>query len=465
MTKDENSVELEDEEERLAKEKKIKEEQEQNLVDDLKPLFNDKDSCDVTFLVGDISKKEELKPCHAHKIILAARCPFFRGLFFMGFKETKMKEIKIPNISYDIFVLFIEYLYTGNILITKEIVMQLLPVADQYNVDNLRRGCFEFLVKNINKDSVIQMLLEAQDGKYRFNCDELISKCLKFIEKNTSDVIKTPQFFLFEERTVLEMVQSNNLNVEEIDLFKAIIRWGNYRRRDLNCTTPLTEIVQNLVPYIRYPLMSGPDLVNVVKPCKVAPEDLYIAALEFVNAPEHITPNGLQYKERSGEGSHFHWSFDRTEQMKQFEYVDKSKKMSFKKLAYSDWTNCFVFGSQTLKSGIHYWEIKVDKTQGLDGCYFGVTKDKQTSYYSNDICCGGSGGKYNCQGSDIYASQGDRLGVKLDFKKLKLTFYRNGSPAGITATLSKGQSYTPVIHIYYQNDQYTLDFPKKIPKD
>jgi hypothetical protein len=56
-----------------------------------------------------------------------------------------------------------------------------------------------------------------------------------------------------------------------------------------------------LVPHIRYPLISGPDLVNVVKPCKVAPEDLYVAALEFVNAPEHITPNGLQYKERSGE--------------------------------------------------------------------------------------------------------------------------------------------------------------------
>ena len=84
--------------------------------------------------------------------------------------------------------------------------------------------------------------------------------------------------------------------------FFFFFRWGNYRRRDLSCTTPLSEIVQNLVPYIRYPLISGPDLVNVVKPCKVAPEDLYVAALEYVNAPEHIIPNGLQYKERSGEG-------------------------------------------------------------------------------------------------------------------------------------------------------------------
>ena len=150
--------------------------------------------------------------------------------------------------------------------------------------------------------------------------------------------------------------------------------------------------------------------------------------------------------------------------MKQFEFVDK-KKMTFKKLAYSDWTNCFVFGSQALKSGVHYWEIKVDKTQGLDGCYFGVTKDKSISYYTSDMCCGGSGGKYNCQRSDIYAAQGDILGVKLDFKKLKATWYKNGSPAGVTASLLKGQSYTPVIHVYYQNDQFTLDFPKKIPKD
>jgi hypothetical protein len=385
-----------------------------------------------------------------------------------------MKEIKIPNIKIEIFSIFLKYLYTGTVTIHKDIVMDLLPVADQFNVGSLRKACFEFLVKNINKDSVIKMLLEAQDGTYKFNCDELVSRCLKFIEKHTSDVVKTQDFYLFEERTVLEMVKSNKLNVEEIDLFKAIIRWGNYRRRDMSCTTPLKEIVQDLVPYIRYPLISGPDLVNVVKPCAVAPEDLYVAALEFVNAPELGVHEGWQYRSRDEEeveedseesgGSKFHWVFDRTTHLNKFKYSDNKSKLSFTKLGSSDWNDCFVFGSKSFKSGVIYWECKIDVTSSGSGLYFGITDDKNASYYSRDICAGCQGGKYNLNGSDLYMNQGETVGMKMDFKTGVFSFYKNGVSAGITGVLAKGKSYTPVCHSYYVNDKVTLSFPKKIPK-
>jgi hypothetical protein len=319
------------------------------------------------------------------------------------------------------------------------------------------------------------MLLEAQDGTYKFNCEELISRCLKFIEGNTSDVVKTTDFFLFEERTVLEMVKSNKLNVEEIDLFKAIIRWGNYRRRDMSCTTPLSEIVKDLVPYIRYPLISGPDLVNVVKPCQVAPEDLYVAALEYVNAPDIGVHVGSQFKARDevdaeeedeeGGSGKWNWVFDRTTHLNKFKYSDSKTKTSFTKIGSSDWNDCFVFGSKAFKTGIVYWELKIDVTSSGSGLYFGVTADKSTSYYTSDLCAGCQGGKYNLTGSDLYMNQGESCGIKLDFKKLTVSFYRNGSPAGITGVLAKGKAYTPVVHSYYTNDKVTVTFPKNIPKN
>jgi hypothetical protein len=359
-----------------------------------------------------------------------------------------------------------QFLYTGQTVITKDNVMDLLPCADEFNVVNLRRACIDYLVKNINKDSVIKMLLEAQDGTYRFNCDDLISRCLKFIEKHTADVVRTPQFFLFEERTLLEMVQSPMLNISEIELFKAIVRWGNYRRRDLTNTTPLSEVLKNLVPHIRYPLISGPDLVNIVKPCQVAPEDLYVAALEFVNAPDLGEHLGIQYKARGSEDSaSFVWSFTRTESLNMFAYLDVKNKKTMKKVGATNWNNCFAFGSQGFKSGVHYWEIKIDVTQGTSGIYFGVTADVQTSYYTSDIVLGCSGGKYQCTGNDLYANAGDVVGCKLDFKAGQVSFYRGGQPTGTTGILNAGMTYTPVIHVYYQNDQFTLQFPRKPPKE
>lgn len=475
-TEEKNAYDLEEEEERRIKEKKEKHDLQERLVADILLLISDPETADVTFLVGNKEKGDELKPVKGHKVLLSARCPVLRAMFFMGFKESSLKEIVIPNIEVDIFKLFIDYLYSGSVTITKDNVMKLLPVADQFNVSSLRKACFEYLVRNINKDSVIKMLLESQDGTYKFNCDELISRCLKFIDKHTSDVIKSNDFFLFEERTVKEMVQSNKLNVEEIDLFKAIIRWGNYRRRDINCTTPLKEILKDLVPHIRYPLISGPDLVNIVRPCQVAPEDLYVAALEYVNAPDLFeNPTGTQYKPREeeeneeetdeeGGGSKFHWVFDRTQHLNKFKYSDTKSKGSFTKIGSSDWNDCFVFGSKAFKTGIVYWEIKIDTTSSGSGLYFGITDDKNASYYSRDICAGCQGGKYNLVGSDLYVNQGESIGIKLDFKKLQVSYYKNGTSAGITGTLKKGQAYTPVVHSYYTNDKCTLVFPKKIPK-
>jgi hypothetical protein len=140
----------------------------------------------------------------------------------MGFKESKMKEIKIPNIKYDIFLQFLSYLYTGKATINKDNVMLLLPCADQYNVFELRLVCYDFIVRQLSKDSVSKMMIDAQNGEFKFNCDELISKCIQYIDKHTSEVVKTSQFYEFTERTMEQLLKSNRLNIEEIGKIKKV---------------------------------------------------------------------------------------------------------------------------------------------------------------------------------------------------------------------------------------------------
>lgn len=222
-------------------------------------------------------------------------------MFYMGFKESNSPEIKIPNISAKTFIELLRYIYTGSVTITVDNVMQLLPAADEFGLHDLRLSCFELLVKAVNKDTVCTMMIAAQRGDYDFNAERLITKCISFVEKHTTDVFQSEAFVQFDERVIIEMFQSNKLSIDEIDVFKAAIRWGKARQKETG--KPLKEILKNIIPHIRFPLISASELLKIVKPEGVVPKNIYLAALEH-NAAPHLTPKELlntpMYNAREG---------------------------------------------------------------------------------------------------------------------------------------------------------------------
>lgn len=62
------------------------------------------------------------KEIPAHKIMLA-RCPFFAAMFSSEMKEKSMDKIRIENISHQIFLMVLKYLYTDECDITLEVRM------------------------------------------------------------------------------------------------------------------------------------------------------------------------------------------------------------------------------------------------------------------------------------------------------------------------------------------------------
>ncbi|KAL4161110.1 hypothetical protein PRNP1_001666 [Phytophthora ramorum] len=64
---------------------------------------------------ADISFLVEGRVVYAHKLILSALSARFRGMFSSGFREARESQIVVPDVRYDVFILLLEYLYTGNI--------------------------------------------------------------------------------------------------------------------------------------------------------------------------------------------------------------------------------------------------------------------------------------------------------------------------------------------------------------
>jgi len=148
----------------------------------------------------------------------------------------------------------------------------------------------EFAEKSLNVDNVISVTILAIDR----NCEQLQKCCQRFIGANISEVARHPNFMALPYAVILEVCKSSDFNVDvnEIDLFMAVAEW--YKHQTLS-KTAANRIFQE----IRYPLISNDDLIDKVKPTKLASVRLYTAALEYHHNPEKYDGPSKQLEQRS----------------------------------------------------------------------------------------------------------------------------------------------------------------------
>ena len=83
----------------------------EHISGDLLDLFKSREHTDVTFVVNGIRFP-------AHKVILSARCTYFRILLYGEMKEAYLGpdgEIPFPDTTPEAFELLLEYIYSGKV--------------------------------------------------------------------------------------------------------------------------------------------------------------------------------------------------------------------------------------------------------------------------------------------------------------------------------------------------------------
>uniref|UniRef100_A0AAV1TGQ5 BTB domain-containing protein n=1 Tax=Peronospora matthiolae TaxID=2874970 RepID=A0AAV1TGQ5_9STRA len=83
---------------------------------------------------ADISFLVEGRVVYAHKVILSALSERFRGMFSSGFREARESQIAVPGVRHAVFLLLLEYLYTGHIE-THDDAFAVCPVAQDIAPD------------------------------------------------------------------------------------------------------------------------------------------------------------------------------------------------------------------------------------------------------------------------------------------------------------------------------------------
>ncbi|XP_050079634.1 uncharacterized protein LOC126567453 [Anopheles maculipalpis] len=132
----------------------------------------------------------------AHRVIVAARCDWFKKALLSGMQEDINRKIIIYDTSPVIFRRLLLYLYGAPVdrSVGVDQLCELMLLADRYSVDNLKAICEQTLVASIDSESVI-CLYGISD---RFNAAALKARCLSYLSQHT----ELTQLDIFQELPV-----------------------------------------------------------------------------------------------------------------------------------------------------------------------------------------------------------------------------------------------------------------------
>lgn len=155
------------------------------VLEDLERLLVEHPQSDVKFVIGE-------QQFYAHKGILSVRSAVFRGMFSNGMREVREGVVHVEDIEPHIFGAALKFIYTGrcDTALLEEKPLELLMVADKYDLPRLKLTCEDVLLKKLDVPTASTSLAHAD----LYHALQLKKHVLEFITNHFFEVIAVDGF-------------------------------------------------------------------------------------------------------------------------------------------------------------------------------------------------------------------------------------------------------------------------------
>ncbi|CAB4411624.1 unnamed protein product [Rhizophagus irregularis] len=266
------------------------------LSKNLLEVLNDDEYHDVTIEVGI---DPYIKIFRAHTIILYYRSPHLKRILSTNKKKNDetLTQVKLPNISPEIFQIVLRYIYGGRISLKKcdtYNIIKILIAANELNLEELIIYIQSFLIKNKTKWMEENFDLVYQTSFENNSFLELQKYCTNLISDEPDKIFNSPKFFSIPEKLLISLIQNDYLEMNEVQIWEKVIKWGfsqhpefpsNFTDYSKDELKTLKNTLQHCISFIRfYNLSSGEFMDKVLPYRKLLPKELYEDLLKtFLN--------------------------------------------------------------------------------------------------------------------------------------------------------------------------------------
>ncbi len=185
-------------------------------------LFQHEILCDVMLMAEGQSI-----PCH--KFLLAAASEYFYVRLVLDTESLNSNLLEVEGISFSALKVIVSYLYTGNINITQENEMEVIPACKILNLTSAWETCEKFALKTVNPGNCIGLFKMASAHDFQ----DLSSKALDVMVSNFTEVVSGREFFKMPDNEVVDYIQNENLKIPDEDpVFEAVVSWVRHHAQE-----------------------------------------------------------------------------------------------------------------------------------------------------------------------------------------------------------------------------------------
>ncbi|RIA78945.1 hypothetical protein C1645_841983, partial [Glomus cerebriforme] len=201
--------------------------------------------------------------------------------------DGTLSHIKLPNISPEIFQIILRYIYGGKVSLAEYDASDIIKILDAANKLSLQEiiPCLQsFLIKNKSNWMEQNFNLIYQTSFENDSFLELQKYCSELMSKQSGKIFNSPDFTSISEKCLISLIQQNNLQMSEVQVWEYVLKWGiaqnpglssdpsNYSDDDFNA---LKNTLQQCIPFIKFMEFTSKEFYNKAYQFKkIIPKDL-----------------------------------------------------------------------------------------------------------------------------------------------------------------------------------------------
>ncbi|CAI2173615.1 14962_t:CDS:2 [Funneliformis geosporum] len=286
-----------------------------SLSNDLSKLIFDAEDYDYNVIIK-VGKSPNISRFKAHSCILRSRSPYFYSALSKNWakKEGDVIIFEKQNITSHVFKIILSYIYSGQISLEQEhpkTVLDLLSAADELIIPELINYVQVYLLENHIEWIRKYPLQILHHTAFRLEtCKKLQDVCLKVICTNPELIFGTMEFTKLEESMLIAILERDDLQLDEVDLWDYVIQWGidhtfsadrmpidyQWSQNDL---LDLDETLKNCIPLLRFNYIKSKELPFKLKPFDILlpkhdSENINLCEKNYNEGELHVKTNDKQ---------------------------------------------------------------------------------------------------------------------------------------------------------------------------
>ncbi|XP_053953391.1 uncharacterized protein LOC128860139 [Anastrepha ludens] len=268
------------------------------LITDLQRLSEDQESADLVFICG-----REEERIYAHRILLMARCKSFKmakrgeicripGCSVSPAAPGTPTPVRLPHINPDVFRQFIVYVYTAKIMLQDSRVFEMMTLAQDMGVEELRAACEDHVISTLSVDNACTFLTSVMEihEKAGAKCAaSFMERCIIYIGENASECAKTNAFLNLTKDALVKLISSDYFCLEEEDVWRCVLAWAKNQAGVTQPTAHWTEeerarVCQHLsgvMCHVRLLLIDSQVFAEEVEPTGAVPMELSLERYRY----------------------------------------------------------------------------------------------------------------------------------------------------------------------------------------